>query len=395
MAAPIPLAMVPSTTSFPTLHHLGNSSSGNFSSCNATSLQPSTLFFTGFQAGHIIYMIAALAGVIVSNACLAIRLASIKETRSLLKLALVHIIVIIIYALGCIFCMSACLLYFGHTIYNQSSCEGAIFLGLVFYLGQKAFLYLFLVERTHSVQKKVLTRLQDKIYLSGLAMVLVGFTGIVVTTFFYHVAVYNTDQRVCHIGLTRQIASVFLTWDIFVNIFLTAVFLKRCGPYMSRGYLHTFVTPAIKGTLEKLTFFRYAFAAEQEQSMGIQQKALVKVIQKAVWGCLALVPSTVINFALLIYFAGRQQAWFFFTFATLGQFPQSRKSFPTLTALDVTWAVLVIHWLTNSPHGMSSQPPTSERLRRTPSIELLQVPPSPAAGDHLVVKCRCRRTLSV
>lgn len=164
-----------------------------------------------------------------------------------MKLALVHVIVLIvstlqtkcktltnneqIYFLGCSFCVSACLLYFGHTIYNESSCRAAIFLGLVFYLGQKACLYLFLVERTHSVQKKLLIRRKDKIYLSGMSFVLVGFTSIGIAAFRFHVANYNQEQNICHIGLTRMIASILLAWDIFVNIFLTFVFLRRCAPY--------------------------------------------------------------------------------------------------------------------------------------------------------------------
>lgn len=221
-----------------------------------------------------------------------------------------------IYFLGCSFCVSACLLFFGYSIYDEISCRAAIFLGLVFYLGQKACLYLFLVERTHSVQKKLLTRMKDKIYLSGMALVLIGFTSIGIAAFMYHVASYDEEQNICRIGLTRRIAIILLSWDIFVNIFLTFVFLKVCAPYMSRGYLSTFLKPVLKGTLEKLAFF-HKYTKESEQDVGISQKALVKVIRKAVWGCLGLLPSTIINFTLLIVFAGRQKAWFFLTFATL------------------------------------------------------------------------------
>jgi hypothetical protein len=64
-----------------------------------------------------------------------------------------------------------------------------------------------------------------------MALVLVGFASIGIAAFMYHVASYDEEQNICRIGLTRRIASVLLSWDIFVNIFLTFVFLRRCAPY--------------------------------------------------------------------------------------------------------------------------------------------------------------------
>ncbi|KAF8866413.1 hypothetical protein BDZ45DRAFT_775883 [Acephala macrosclerotiorum] len=149
-------------------------------------------------------------------------------------------------------------------------------------------------------------------------MVIVGFSAVGITTFVCNIADYDEKKRICHIGLTRPIVITMLIWDVFVNFFLTAVFLKRCRPYMVKGHHSTFITPAVRGTLKKSTFFQYAIAADPEQnSVGISQKGLLKVIRKAVWGYFELLPPTIANFSLLIFFQGPEEAWFFFTICIL------------------------------------------------------------------------------
>ncbi|CZR50784.1 uncharacterized protein PAC_00658 [Phialocephala subalpina] len=110
---------------------------------------------------------------------------------------------------------------------------------MVFYLGQKACLYLFLVERTFSVNKNLRPRMKDWIYLSGLVLVIVVFSALGSTTFVCNIADYDEENRICHIGLTRPIVIAMLLWDKSIYIFLTAVFLKCCRPYMVKGYRST------------------------------------------------------------------------------------------------------------------------------------------------------------
>lgn len=136
-------------------------------------------------------------------------------------------------------------------------------------------------------------------------MVIVGFSVIGIMKFVCNTADYNRETRTCHIRLTRPIFITMLIWDVFINFFLRAVFFKRCRPYMVKGYRSMFITPTVRGTLKKLTFFQYAIAADPEQNLvGISQKGLLKVIRKAVWGCFGLLPSAIANFSLLIFFQG-------------------------------------------------------------------------------------------
>ncbi|KAL2072558.1 hypothetical protein VTL71DRAFT_11901 [Oculimacula yallundae] len=297
-----------------------------------------------FRPGNLIYLIAALVGIIISNACLAIRITSIRETHSLLKLTFTHFPVLITYFLGCSFCVSACLLDFGDTIHNDSACHAAIVLSLIFYLGQKLCLYLFLIERTHNVQAKRQPRKGDRVYLTGLAFLLIGFSAIVVSMFIFHIDTYDKESRICQIGLKIPAASLILGWDVFVNIFLTTVFVRRCEPFMVKGLRATLLYPAIRGLKTRFSRRQHKpTPAGSQQLVIISQDALVHVIRKAVWGCLGILASTAVNFSLLLYWNGREEAWVFFTLFTL----------------DVTWALIILHCLTNAPHELVSKPQIS------------------------------------
>ncbi|KAG4414153.1 hypothetical protein IFR04_012719 [Cadophora malorum] len=227
----------------------------------------------------MIYMIVALVGIIVSNACLA--------------------------------------------------CHAAIILSLVFSLGQKLCLYLFLVERTHGVQANARPRKKDYAYLAGLAFVLVGFSAMGLALFMFHIDTFNITTGIYQIGIARPVASALLIWDVFVNIFLTAVFVRHCKPYMVKGLRGTCLYPAIKGLLKKITHrHRKKLLAGGDVAIPISQDALIRVIRKAFWVCLGILASTATNFSLLLYWAGKEEAWFFFTLCTI----------------DVTWARIILHW---------------------------------------------------
>ncbi|KAG4428630.1 hypothetical protein IFR05_015886 [Cadophora sp. M221] len=158
---------------------------------------------------------------------------------------------------------------------------------------------------------------KDYIYLAGLTFLLVGSTAIGVAMFVFHIDTYDRRTGTCQIGLAKPTAAVLLGWDVFVNIFLTAVFVRRCEPYMVRGLRGTFLYPAIRGFKKKFSHQRHRTRTGSDQAVIISQDALVQVIRKAFWGCLGLLASTATNFSLLIYWAGKEEAWIFFTFCTL------------------------------------------------------------------------------
>ncbi|EKD11833.1 hypothetical protein MBM_10002 [Drepanopeziza brunnea f. sp. 'multigermtubi' MB_m1] len=296
-----------------------------------------------FQVGHMVYIIVALGGIITTNACWAVRITSMKDSYALIKLSATHFIVLHTYLIGSLFCVSTCVLYFGHGIYDAHSCQAAIIIGLLFYLGQKYSLYVFLVERH--------------------ILVFLGFGLIGITALVFRIATFNSTIGTCQIGIPRTITSVFLGWDVSINIFLTTVFLRRCKPYMVKGMKTTFVYPALRSLVTKLTFCNVDTFKERE-TVAISQGALVGVIRKA------FVRDNGSHFEILLYYAEREQAWFFFTFGTLDGMLTSEPLGYTTSEMTgvrdvttrklthnstVTWATVVIHWLTTAPERKSKK----------------------------------------
>lgn len=151
---------------------------------------------------------------------------------------------------------------------------------MILYLGQKYSLYVFLVERTHSVQASRRSRLDDYPYLAGHILVFFGFGLIGIATLVFRIATFDSTTGTCLIGIPRPITSIFLGWDLLVNVFLTVVFLRRCQPYMVKGMKATFIYPALRVLVTKLTFCGVN-AFKDEDDFGISQDVLVRVIRKA------------------------------------------------------------------------------------------------------------------
>jgi hypothetical protein len=180
---------------------------------------------------------------------------SIQETYSITKLTVTHMIILVSYNLGCCYCIAACILYFGYTINDEQSCRAAIYLGLVFYLGQKCCLYLFLVERSHIVKATVQSRFEDRVYLIRLTSVILGFATLVASTFRWHVSEFDRASGMCQIGITKVVTIALLVWDIIVNVFLTIIFLGHCRQYMIRGLRASLLTPTMLELMKYLTFY--------------------------------------------------------------------------------------------------------------------------------------------
>jgi hypothetical protein len=222
------------------------------------------------------------------------------------------VLILTIFFLACAFCASALFLNFGFKIFNEKTCRASVILCLTFYLGQKYALYLFLVERAHIVRAISRTRSADPIYIAGIAFVLVGFTVIGVSSLFYHVANYGS---VCHIGIRQPVTAAFLAWDVFMNLFLTFVFLYYLREFLEEGVTMT-VAP-----IQLRRFLRPCRRAEASQSSSrmvfVPQESIIHVIRKTLWSCIGILLLTVTNLTLLLVNSRGQEAWLCFTICTL------------------------------------------------------------------------------
>ena len=94
----------------------------------------------------------------------------------------------------------------------------------------------------------------------------------------------------------------------------------------------------------------------------IPQESIVNVIRKTLWACIGILLSTVTNLTILFIYARGEDVWLCFTLCTVdGTFHRLTALPPQipagseirLTFVVVSWAVIIIFWLTmpaSDPH---------------------------------------------
>jgi hypothetical protein len=146
-------------------------------------------------------------------------------------------LVICIYIVGILFISSSTILQFGFGLNVAPYCKTAILLCLVFYLSSKVLMYLFLVERARLMRLPLVNRKHDLLWLANMAMVVTGFGTIAVLAFIYLVAKVSPEDGQCRIGLQLGITVALLAYDMFVNMWLTGLFIKLAAKYMTRFFV--------------------------------------------------------------------------------------------------------------------------------------------------------------
>ncbi|KAL7412530.1 hypothetical protein BDY24DRAFT_415913 [Mrakia frigida] len=106
---------------------------------------------------------------------------------------------------------------------SESSCSAGIFLCVFFYATSKMFIYLFLIEKVYVVSCTTLPRFQSTTYLTCLLGV-VMYAAILVLMIIGRIA-YIAENGSCHIGLKPFASIPLLSYDLFLNVFLTSLFV--------------------------------------------------------------------------------------------------------------------------------------------------------------------------
>jgi len=190
--------------------------------------------------------------------------------------------------------------------HSETTCSLGIYLCIVFYATSKVFVYWFLAERVHIVWRlnPKAKRLHSKAYLACM-VVLVGYLVIFALLFIGQVSLF-TDTGRCKIGL-KSVASIpLLAYDLFVNIFLTVLFV--------------------------LPLFRTNMRNARIKRLGI----------RTLFSATVALATSCINILILILMRGHQLGW-----VCLGS-----------CGADVIINAVVLSWVTNtmSDHAHSNSP---------------------------------------
>ncbi|KAI8972243.1 hypothetical protein BD414DRAFT_469696 [Trametes punicea] len=156
---------------------------------------------------------------------------------------------------------------------SETACLLGILNCIAFYASSKIVIYLFLVEKVYVVwagaaRKK---RVRSPVYLTCL-----GVVGIYIGVGIYMIlgrVSYFRDDGSCVIGLTRPASLTLLIYDLFVNVFLTSLFV---WPLLRR----TFNTPRIR-----------------------------RVAVRTLWAAAVALTTSCINILVLTIMHGKQLGW--------------------------------------------------------------------------------------
>lgn len=247
-----------------------------------------------------------------------------------MPLNFIRLLVFMLYFAAIGFVASTAILQSGLDLSTIGSCRAAIYTCLVFYVGSKVLIQLFLVERAHAIRFRLKRRRQDWLWLVSVAIIVIGFGSIAGIAFAYPISHLASKDRRCRIGVPPKVTVPLITYDILINAALTGVFVALLRPLLKFR------------TSRKLPFYHAAAATElpvREDSRRLAEhgieltqsvrhsashtaidtavKSMKLLVYKSLVGSIAMLIPTMVNIGLLLKWEGQEQGWLCFTLCTL------------------------------------------------------------------------------
>lgn len=273
------------------------------------------------------------------------RIRSLRSRKQLANMTFIRALVYFLYFLGIAFVTSAATLESGLDLSTLGSCRAAIYICLLFYVGSKVVMQIFLVERAHAIRYKLKRRMDDYVWLVGILIVLFGFGSIAIVAFISPIADIARSDGKCRIGLPLKVTIPLLTYDILINVAMTFVFVALLRPLLRfrtppDGRGPTVVVkhdPKKPGTIVRpLSFSQIrscrssaAIHSMSAQSIELQDappprdvvinpqlRILKRLVMKSLLGAVAVLVPTIVNLGLLYHWSGEEQGWLCFTICT-------------------------------------------------------------------------------
>ncbi|KAI4720632.1 hypothetical protein E4T48_03075 [Aureobasidium sp. EXF-10727] len=149
----------------------------------------------------------------------------IQVLQSWKNMSMTNALIIAIYVDSFLFIFCTAVLSKAYSL-NQSAsiCDAAILLCLICYMTTKILIYYFLVEKVHIIRTTNSSRLKSKLWLFNFFGVICPYVILVVLNFVFRIA-YINEKGVCVIGMKRRALVPLITFDVFLNVYLTSLFL--------------------------------------------------------------------------------------------------------------------------------------------------------------------------
>ncbi|KAL0574017.1 hypothetical protein V5O48_007939 [Marasmius crinis-equi] len=170
-------------------------------------------------------------------------------TTSLKEISWPRLLVLLVFLDSWLFVFSSGILIFGVGLEtSMQACTTAIAICIVFYGSSKILIYLFLVEKVYLVWSptaEVGSRLRSPVYLVCMATML-GYVAVIILMILGPIHFWR-DDGTCIIGLKAFSSIPLLAFDLYITIFLNALFLwplfrsKIANPRLRKVAIRTLV----------------------------------------------------------------------------------------------------------------------------------------------------------
>lgn len=291
-------------------------------------------------AGEILSVIVAILVQVLLAVCLTRVWATFSSWR---RTPIALWLLLAIYVDSFLFAFASSVLRFGIGVNDSlGTCKGAILICIIFYLSTKVLIYYYFVEKCYLVRGCLKPRHKTKLYLFNVFCALGPYVILCWLNVAWRIH-YIDENGSCIIGMERQVLWPLVAFEVFVNVWLTALFL---GPLCE---LYSFKNKA--------------------------QSKMRKVAMRTFVGVCVTLTTSVANLSVLTTLNG-EQGWVCLLICTS----------------DVFISVMVLHWVAMSDESRADDStPLKIRITRamTPARRPTPLPsfqPSSLASPGIAVK---------
>jgi hypothetical protein len=222
----------------------------------------------------------------------------------------------LVYLFGFLFTISTFVPTLISGMRNDGLCDAAIYLCLVFYLGGKVLLYVFMCERLRAIRQVVVDRCADILWQRCFWGVLIVFGQIAIVCIFYPLDAMNDGY--CTIGLPTFITIPILIFDISCNLVISGLFYKQSRA-MFNGVTNALIPPNIKRFFHRQVAnangtraFAMSKALEDIPETDNATLMIAEITRKTLIASILILFSTIVNLVLLSHYSGSEHGWLCF-----------------------------------------------------------------------------------
>ncbi|KAJ6517538.1 hypothetical protein C8R47DRAFT_256166 [Mycena vitilis] len=133
--------------------------------------------------------------------------------------------ILLVFLDSYLFVFTAGMLMFGVGMQmNRTACWAGIYICVLFYAQSKVLIYAFLTEKVYIVWGATRPRMRSPVYLICMGTV-VMYTAVIVLLIIGRIGEFRPGDGACLIGVERSASIAVLTYDLFINVLLTSLFL--------------------------------------------------------------------------------------------------------------------------------------------------------------------------